>query len=226
MSPDIILGVVTVLMALLGAAVSLHPPESLHAPGKWWVKVSYAAAFVILGAIAVVCVIKQSKETAVANQNLTNALTNLGNSAQEISRVTSLNTALQERLLDQSTHISKLAAESFRNIIGVDSFPYIAPQPAAYPGPVPLVIWDHGKYMLNGVTIKIRKDTDFNLFQPAIDVGVLHAGWGKQLSTVIQPNPESNDDIWLVEMYTQSGYFTEIIHFRKSRDGISFGLSN
>jgi hypothetical protein len=39
MSPDVILGIVTVMMALLGAAVSLHPPESLHAPGKWGAKI-------------------------------------------------------------------------------------------------------------------------------------------------------------------------------------------
>jgi hypothetical protein len=35
MPADIVLGIVTVIMALLGAAVSLHPPESLHAPRKW-----------------------------------------------------------------------------------------------------------------------------------------------------------------------------------------------
>src|SRR5229473_4353267 len=221
MPVDIVLGIATVIMALLGAAVSLHPPESLHALGKWGAKVCYATAFAVLGTIAIICVIKQSKENATANQNLTNALTNLGHSTDEISRVTALNTSLQERLLGQSARISNLAEESFRTITGAQSFPYIAPQPAEYPGPIPLFVWDHGKYMLTGMTITIRRGDDFSFFQPPLDIGTLHPGWGKPLAAMIspRPDPKTGEDIYLVDMYTQSDYFTEVIHFRRSKDG-------
>lgn len=220
MSPDLVLGVVTTLLALLGAAVSLHPPDSLHDPRKWWVKGVYAIAFFTLGAIAIIFVIKQSKETATANAKLSGTLGSLSASSAEISRVTSLNTNLQEKLLGQTSQISQLAEESFRNITGANSFPYVAPQPAPYPGPVSLFVWDHGKYMLNGVSLKIESMDNPNPFTPAIDVGVLHNGWGRPLSTVIQPNPDakSGEDIWTIEMYTQSDVFTEIVHFRKSAD--------
>jgi len=217
MSADIVLGIVTVIMALLGAAVSLQPPESLRAPGKW----CYASAFAVLGMIAIICVIKQSKESAVANQNLTNALTNLGRSTTDIARITNLNTQLQEKLLGQDARISKLAEESFKTITGADSFPYVAFQPAAYPGPVGLFVWDHGKYMLTGVTLTIRRLDDFSLVGNPIDLGVLHPGWGKPLSTAIvpSPDPKTGEDIYTIEMYTQSDVFTEVVHFRKSKDG-------
>jgi hypothetical protein len=226
MSPDVILGVVTVIMALLGAAVSLHPPESLHAPGRWGAKIAYATAFAVLGAVAIVSVIRQSKETAILNQNLSNSLGNLGRSTQEISRVTGLNTALQEKLLGQGARISTLAEESFKTITGANSFPYVAPQPTTYPNPVALFVWDRGKYMLTGVTLTIRRADDFSYYQPPLDLGILHPGWGKPLSEAIlpKPDPKTGEDIYLIDMYTQSDTFTEVVHFRKSRDGKSWAF--
>jgi hypothetical protein len=201
--------------------VSLHPPESLHAPGRWGVKVAYAAAFAILGAVAIVCVIKQSRETAVTNQKLTTALDGLNGSTKEIARVTALNTSLQQQLLGESSRIAKLAQESFRTITGANSFPYLAPQPSAYPSPIPLFVWDYGKYMLTGVTISIRDWKDFSYYQTPVDVGVLHPGWGKPLPLMLQPklDDKTGEAIYLVDFYTQSEFFTQILHVRKSHDG-------
>jgi hypothetical protein len=122
MPADIVLGIVTVIMALLGAAVSLHPPDSLHAPGKWGAKVGYASAFAVLGTIAIVCVIKQSRETAVANQNLSNALSDLERSTGDIASMTNLNTQLQERLLKQSDAITDLSKQSIAATTGGKTF--------------------------------------------------------------------------------------------------------
>lgn len=219
--PDIVLGLVTVLMAGLGVMVSLHPPESLHAPGKWGVKITYASVFLFLAAIAIICVVRQSRETAVTTQNLTNALSNIGTSTTEITRVTTLNTQLQQKLLGQDAQISQLAGESFRTITGGDSFPYIAPQPTGYPGPVQLYMWDRGKYPLTGVTVSIKEDPDPSYYQPPTDVGVLHPGWGKRLGVTLVPriDPKTGYAIFTAEMYTQSSYYTEIIHARPSHDG-------
>jgi hypothetical protein len=174
-----------------------------------------------LGIIAIVCVIKQSKEAAIANQNLSNAIGNLETSTREISRVTGLNTSLQQKLLGQSERINTLAEESFKTITGANSFPYIAPQPAEYQQPVTLFVWDHGKYMLTGVTLTIRRLNDFSFYQPPVDVGILHPGWGKPLAMALvpQPDPKTGEDIFSIEMYTQSESFTEVVHFRKSKDG-------
>jgi hypothetical protein len=149
------------------------------------------------------------------------SLSNLTAATQETNRVTTLNTQLQEQLLGQDAKISKLAEESFKTITGADSFPYVVPQPAAYPGPIPLFVWDHGEYALTGVTLTIRRSNDFSFVGNPVDVGILHPGWGKPLSTAVLPSPDPNTgvDIYLIEMYTQSDFFTEIIHFRKSKDG-------
>lgn len=204
--------------------MSLHPPESLHAPGKWGAKLCYASLFLVLGAVAIVCVIKQSKETAIASAGLRGALTNIDKSTKEITRVTSLNTKLQEKLLGQDSRISELAQESFRTITGANSFPYLSPQPADYPNAVPLVIWDNGKYMLTGVTVSIRHAGDYSFYQAPIDIGVLHPGWGKQLSVMLvpRPDPKTGEDIFWADFYTQSSFYTEVIHVRRGHDGKSW----
>jgi len=75
--------------------------------------------------------------------------------------------------------------------------------------------------MLTGVTLTIRRSNDFSFVGNPIDIGILHPGWGKPLSTAIVPNPDPSTgvDIYLIQMYTQSDLFTEIVHFRKSKDG-------
>src|SRR5712692_5164946 len=215
MRADIWLGVVTVFMAVLGGIVSAH------APNKPWHKVAYVILFVMVGAASVWLIIRISNENVAANAGLSSALSDLSVSTKEIARMAALNTSLQEKLLGQDARISKLADESFKNITGADSFPYIAPQPAPYPGPIPLFVWDHGKYMLTGVTITIRRDNDFNFYQSPVDVGTLHLGWGKPLPVAIMPKPDekTGEDIYLADMYTQNGFFTEVMHFRKSKDG-------
>jgi hypothetical protein len=215
MRPDIWLGIITVFMAVLGGIVSAH------APAKTWHRVSYVVLFVIAGAASVWLVIRISNENAASSAGLTAALSNLSESTNEIARMAALNNSLQEKLLGQDARISKLAEESFKTITGADSFPYVAPQPAAYPGPVPLFVWDHGKYMLTGVTLTIRKSGDFSFVGVPIDIGILHPGWGKPLSMAIVPNPDPGTgvDIYTIQMYTQSDLFTEVVHFRKSKDG-------
>jgi len=212
--PDVILGIDFVVFAMLGVVVSLRGPVPL------WEKLVYASACVFLAVVGVKLTIQQSNETAKASQNLSDTLVKVTTSTQEIERLEGLNTQLQQKLILQSSTISKLAQDSFANIMGTDSFPYIVPQPSPYPQPIPLFIWDHGKHLLSGVTVTIRRSTDFNYHTP-IDVGVLHPGWGKPLSAALlpQPDPKTGEDIFLIDMYTQSDYFSEVLHFRRSHDG-------
>ena len=229
MSPDIILGIVTVLMALLGAAVSLHPPESLHDPQKWWVKVLYAGTFCVLGIIAIVCVIKQSRETAVANQNLANSLTNLDTSTKEISRVTSLNTDLQHELLGQGSRIAHLAEESLENITGGESFAVIAPQVHSGLVPIPLIIRNWGKQTLTGVTVVIRDRLAWDFFRnpysmyqaeaSALFVGTLHKEEIKTLNKTLDPSTQDCEKgcVYQIEISAQNFTVTENLVFKKGK---------
>src|ERR1700692_4858989 len=98
-APDVVLGILTVVMAVLGGAVSLHAPQ------KWQAKAAYALAFVVIGALSIFYVEKQSKETTNANLSLSNALVNLSNSTTYIATMTQLNTELQNKIIKQSDAI-------------------------------------------------------------------------------------------------------------------------
>jgi hypothetical protein len=213
--PDIWLGIDLVALALIGILISLRGPVSFLE------KIGYVSICILLALLGVKLTFQQSNETSKAQKDLSDTLEHVATSTEETKRITALNTQLQGQLLDQSNTISKLAEESFRTIIGADSFPYVSPQPASYPGPVPLFVWDHGKYMLTGVTLTIHKSNDLNYYVEPIDLGILHPGWGKPLSVALQPKPdaETGRDSFMVDMYTQSDFLTEVIEFRKSKDG-------
>lgn len=159
MHADIVLGVVTVVMATLGVVVSLTRPDSLHAPGKWRVKIFYATAFAVCAVIAIICVIMQSKETTAARQNLTNALANLTASTREITRVTGLNTQLQEKLLDQDSHISEMAKENLENITGGKAFAYLVPEFVPNATGSSINLYNDGNEVLTGITVKVGRVT-------------------------------------------------------------------
>lgn len=127
-------------------------------------------------------------------------------------------------VLDKTNGVAKLAEESLNNIVGAGSFPYVVPQIQEQTTPIPLFIVDQGKHLLTGVSVVIRNSKDFTqgdaalLNRPAVDVGVLHPGWGKTLKVGISPDPNSAGlDIYEIEMYTQSDSFTEILQFRKAK---------
>ncbi|MEJ7606336.1 MAG: hypothetical protein WKF37_08720 [Bryobacteraceae bacterium] len=111
--PDIALGAITAIIALLGSLVSLHPPV------KRWHKFTLAAVFIGLAAGGMVLVVQQSNETAVANTKLSNAI-------QQLSASTIQTSKLQEKLLSQSDTISDLARQGITTATGGDSFCYMA----------------------------------------------------------------------------------------------------
>src|SRR5713101_3007221 len=96
MRADILLGIVTVIMAVLGGIVSVYALSKLS------LKIIYVAVFVSAGVVSIVLVIKISNENAAASLGQKNALNQLTSSTGEIARVTALNTALQEKLLASS----------------------------------------------------------------------------------------------------------------------------
>src|SRR6266852_3115403 len=81
------------LLALLGIVVSLH---------EQWAKQHRAwlfGNFLVLGVVGIGLTFAQSAKAGRDSANLSTALGNLTSSTSEISRVTSLNTQLQEKLL-------------------------------------------------------------------------------------------------------------------------------
>jgi len=105
----------------LGAVVSLQEDwAKRHRRGV-------LLAFAILGIVGLVATVKQAGESAKANTKLSDSLTSLGNSASEISRMATLNTQLQRRLLDQSDTIAGLAEQAANSATGGDSYVMVTP---------------------------------------------------------------------------------------------------
>jgi hypothetical protein len=154
MRADIVLGIATVFMAVLGTIVALHGPQK-----RWW-KLSYGIVFMVTGAIAVVFVIKQSNENAAATVGLTTALSDLKTSTGEISRMTDLNTKLQERLLDSSKAIAGLAQNNLSATTGGSTFAEFGVAPnmgSGNPPTYPIFVDVVGKYPMRSVSAEIQK---------------------------------------------------------------------
>jgi hypothetical protein len=106
-------------MALLGGIVSAHVPVK---PAE---KFMYGAVFVILATVGMRLVIQQSNETAQANKDLRDTLKAVATSTAETTRVETLNTLLQKRLLSQSGIIAGLSVSGINTTTGGDSFCYM-----------------------------------------------------------------------------------------------------
>jgi hypothetical protein len=121
MNADVILGSVTVLMTVLGGILSVHAPEKSNVLAR----VGYVAAFVILGIVSFVYVVKQSRENASASQTLSDTLVNLRAATADIAIKTQQNTALQAKLLAQSDTITDLSKQNLASVTGGDTFTWI-----------------------------------------------------------------------------------------------------
>lgn len=117
--PDIILGFVTVIMAVLGGVVSVH------APTKPSLKIAYGLAFVVLGCAALVFVIKQSRDAARAEGELNGKIGQLSGASAETLRLQGLNNDLQGRILDLASSNAALARQSIATVTGGSSFCYM-----------------------------------------------------------------------------------------------------
>jgi hypothetical protein len=206
------------VLAFVAGIVTIWPPDNARAKAGW---------FLVFGGFLVLEITTLYKQHAedvrTADKNRADEDDRfakvLKNQQDNFAEVLRKNQEQFHGTVSRVDHLAGLAQESLANITGEDSFPYIVPQPT---DPVRLYIWNRGEHILNGVTVIIRPTDDYTNglpFRPELQVGTLHPGWGKQINNfVIQPNLNSDkDDIYLIEMYTQSDTFDEVLHFKKSK---------
>ena len=220
--PDILLGAVTMLMAVLGAAAALH------APSRTWQKIAYALAFVVLGAFGVYFTVRQSNETTAANTKLSNALSDVSKATSRIqesnaaeARARDQNTKLQQRLLDSNATISKLAQQGIDTATGGSGFCYLQ---FAYisEGKGLLFAIPQGEYPLYGVKARV---VDLGVFdkivkqgrQPGLgityDVGDMTYVAAFPVATIPFNDPESQD--FNIFFSARNGIWSEKVRLRK-----------
>jgi hypothetical protein len=161
MESDVMLGIIMVIMAVLGAAVSIY------GPAKMFAKIILIAVFIVLGAYAVYLNSIQAAKNARASADLKTSLADLGTALKETARIQNLNSKLQERLLEQTKTITSLSRKSIDTTLGGDSFCYMIIASAQTSGGVP--IFSHvGKYPLYGVSARIVDFEKFDLIKDKI----------------------------------------------------------
>jgi hypothetical protein len=112
-----------IFLAFLGIAVTVHEDWSKKHKGLVW------SLFLIVALSGMYAIIKlasiSSAEMATAQTKLSNSLDSVRKSSEEQARLSSLNAALQEKLLKQSDTITKLAEQNIGEATGGDSFCYL-----------------------------------------------------------------------------------------------------
>jgi len=120
MGTDIILGCVTIIMAVLGGIVSAHAPQT-KTP-----KVLYASAFIVLGIAALIFTIRLSRESERSATSTTLVLKELRTATDRIQSLETLNGEQSRQIVDLSNKAVKLAQNSISTATGGDSYCYLA----------------------------------------------------------------------------------------------------
>jgi hypothetical protein len=153
-SVDIQLGLVTLLMTVLGGAVSATTLRGKRIKGVLF------AAFIGLGGWGIHLVIDQSRETERSSQALSGALDGMTRWTQEIVRVRGVNAELENRLLAQGKTIAAQTEENIGTVMGGNTFCYVMLTPAQNGWVMDLV--RVGKYAVRDLDLKLF---DNNIFQ-------------------------------------------------------------
>jgi hypothetical protein len=137
------------LLILLGAVVTLQ---------EEWVKQHkklLLVAFAVLGCAGFIATAKQGGESAATNAKLADTLGQLSTATTGISRMTALNTELQNRLLQQSDIIIDLSKQNISTVTGGDSFCYVSFSPIPSQGVLVVMAVHKGKFPLHSVEVAI-----------------------------------------------------------------------
>jgi hypothetical protein len=219
MRPDVILGIITVTMAVVGGIVSAHAPTNLV------YKIGYIAAFLVLGGGALVFVITQSRDSAKSEIDLKHKIDELAASSAEAARLQAQNNELQARIFDLAKSNASLAKESIATVTGGDSYSYMdfIYQLGAPPRP----IFIHcGKYPLYNVSIRVvdlnALRTRVELHQPldavlgiTLNIDELQVGTGWFSSGFTIPFSDDRAQDFNVFFSARNGTWTEELRLRK-----------
>lgn len=144
------IAVIQLLLVVFGAVTTLHDN---------WAKrnrVAVLAVFAVLGCAGLFSTLGEGRRTAESESKLESTLANLNKSTSEVSRMTALNTGLQNRLLAQSEAISSLAT-------GGDSFCVLTFEKGAlgWKNQAVPVLENRGQFPLYGVSGLITDNQKF-----------------------------------------------------------------
>lgn len=144
----------------------------------------------------------------------------VSNNAQFASTLQNLNQVLVET--------KKAAGLSSKNLIaitGEGSHPCVVPDVLAMVGAqVPFALWNRGQSPLTGVEVSITTMPQYQQQRVAgkansVAIGTITPEWPKSLPAVTPVVERDDISYFMAEIWTQNGFYTENINFRKARKG-------
>ncbi|OFV96507.1 MAG: hypothetical protein A3H28_06230 [Acidobacteria bacterium RIFCSPLOWO2_02_FULL_61_28] len=188
--------------------------------------------FVVLGLIGGIVATQQARRSEQASAKLDSSLGNLGNAAQEISRVQGLNTKLQQQLLKSNDTIQKLSQQNLDQLTGGNSHVVVVPNFLLMneKGEVPMFGFVRGENTMWDVSIQLRTQPipkarnlveAFSLGSSGkIDhVGTVNPKLSPKLRFTIQPTflPDKINE-YHINVEARNGITTEILRVRLNSD--------
>lgn len=159
-------------------------------------------------------------------QTLSDALTSKANESLLSSRKQFKSTVQKvNHVLVETEKAAGLSAQNLSAITGESSYPCVVPDALAMVGiQVPFAIWNKGKNPLTGVEVSI---TNMPQYQEqriagksnAVAIGTLRPEWPKSLPAILPIVEKDEIAYYMAEIWTQNGFYTETINFRKARKG-------
>jgi hypothetical protein len=210
-------------MAVLGGVVSAH------APSRPLSKIAYCIVFVILGCVAVVFVIKVSRDTEADERELNLRVAQLGVASAETTRLQKLNNELEAKVLDLANGNELLAKQNIATVTGGKSFCYMD-FIYQFGGQTPVILHS-GRYPIYDLNVRIvdlnkamQRTSSEAILGTSVWIGELQVGgsWANIDWSIPFTSAQSQD--FNVFFSARNGIWTEKLRLRRVNDHWSNAL--
>lgn len=210
-------GVTVVVLGVVAVVMTVRAEDK-------WERLERIGWLFLTGVLALVAIRAINQEDYRRDQEFTSILTGLADGIRSSNQQFQATMAKENSILDTTKTAADLSKENLASMSGEDSYPCIVPQShAVVNGMVPLVVWGRGPNNLTGVEVRLLSQREFldggSLFyKPPTELGTLRSEWPKPLPEGVIPTP-GDDGVahYIAEIWTQNGYYTEVINFRRAK---------
>jgi hypothetical protein len=222
-------GVYVATLGGLAAAVTLRKEPSTPEKALWIVAITILMVAEIHNLY--VEADKQNKEAeaistslGLTNKGLGKTLEGLTSVVGKLDQAADTSKTQFDTTIDRVNGVLKTSQENLDAMMGKGSIPCIVPQShgVTSQGKITLVLWNKGKHDLTGVEVRLLSEREWvNLESqektPTL-LGTISPVWPKTILGVVpEINPKSGMAHYTAEIWTQNGFYTESINFRRGK---------
>jgi len=217
-----------IALGFLGAVVSLLNEWA----GKH--KVLLLLSFAVLVLTSTIAThqewVDAAREKATAETKLSDSLSKLNERTEESTRMTALNTQLQQTLLGSNETIRTLSQQNFDQLTGGPSYPVLTPLPTlSEPNTFRFFVSVVGENTIWDVSYRVTAGPPpYDPTQEELakllagqgweTLGTLNPGQGRPLNYLIRPSLDSVS-VWTVSVLARNGSTVHFVEMRFNREG-------